>query len=172
MAAGDITKPSEPPGLTLEAWAEGFCVGALIIMAGITVSNMRRGVLLHKLILIEVRIQTPNRNVIFARPHSSQLILGMPHNTFIFPDPPVYGWYLSVTAIFLNISWSMHNVIAWMKNKPFLSRRVSLFYIGTVILAQPYWVVEIYANFTFFNNINNLFHYTRPYEALFRYAML
>jgi len=172
MAAVDITKPPESHGLTLEAWAQGFCVGALIIMAGITVSNMRRGVLLHKLILIEVRIQTPNRNVIFARAHSSQLILGMPHNTFIFPDPPVYGWYLSVTAIFLNISWSMHNVIAWMKNKPFLSRRVSLFYIGTVILAQPYWVVEIYANFTYFNNINNLFPSTRPYEALFRYAKL
>ena len=96
----------------------------------------------------------------------------MPHNTFIFPDLPVYGWYLSVTAIFLNISWSMHNVIAWMKNKPFLSRRVSLFYIGTVILAQPYWVVEIYANFTYFNNINNLFHYTRPYEALLRWASI
>lgn len=29
-------------------------VGALIIMAGITVSNMRRGVLLHKVILVEV----------------------------------------------------------------------------------------------------------------------
>ena len=29
-------------------------VGALLIMAGITVSNMRRGVLLHKLILLEV----------------------------------------------------------------------------------------------------------------------
>jgi len=93
----------------------------------------------------------------------------MPHNTFIFPDPPTYGWYLSVTAIFLNMSWSMHNVIAWMKNKPFLSRRASLFYIGTVILAQPYWVLEIYANFTYFNNINDLFHSTRPYEALFRY---
>lgn len=149
MPGSDIEKPSSPHGLTLEAWAQGFCVGALIIMAGITVSNMRRNVLLHKLILIE-------------------LIFGMPHNTFIFPDPPTYGWYLSVTAIFLNISWSMHNVIAWMKNKPFLSRKASLFYIGTVILAQPYWVVEIYANFTYFNNINNLFHTTRPYEALFR----
>lgn len=30
-------------------------VGSLIIMTCITVANMRRGVLLHKLILIEVR---------------------------------------------------------------------------------------------------------------------
>lgn len=66
------------------------------------------------------------------------------------------------------MSWSLHNVIAWMKTKPFLSRRWSLFYIGTVILAQPYWVVEIYANFTYFNNVNRVFLTTRPYEALFR----
>lgn len=55
-----------------------------------------------------------------------------------------------------------------MKNKPFLSHRVSMIYIGTVILAQPYWVLEIYANFTYFNNINTLFLHTRPWEALFR----
>jgi hypothetical protein len=36
-------------------------VGALIIMCGITLANMRRGVLLHKLILIEVR-DPPNPN--------------------------------------------------------------------------------------------------------------
>lgn len=29
-------------------------IGALAIMAGITIANMRRGVLLHKLILLEV----------------------------------------------------------------------------------------------------------------------
>lgn len=47
-------KPTEPAKLTLEAWSQGFMVGALIIMCGITLANMRRGVLLHKLILIEV----------------------------------------------------------------------------------------------------------------------
>ena len=31
-------------------------IGALIIMLGITLSNMRRGVFLHKLILIEVSL--------------------------------------------------------------------------------------------------------------------
>lgn len=50
-----ISKPSDPDGLILEAWAQGYMVGSLIIMACITVANMRRGVLLHKLILIEVR---------------------------------------------------------------------------------------------------------------------
>lgn len=97
-----------------------------------------------------------------------QLILGMGHGTFLFAHEPVYGWYLSVTAIGLNISWSLHNVIAWMKNKPFLSRNVSLLYIGTVMLVQPYWVLEIYANFTYFNNINRIFEETRPFEPLFR----
>jgi hypothetical protein len=74
-----------------------------------------------------------------------------------------------VTAIGLNISWSLHNVIAWLKNRPFLSPRISKIYIVTVLLAQPYWVLEIYANFTYFNNINKVFLKTRPLEPIFRY---
>jgi len=50
----NVGKPQDPAGLTLEAWAQGFMCGALIIMAAIAISNMRRHVLLHKLILIEV----------------------------------------------------------------------------------------------------------------------
>lgn len=50
-----IEKPDTVEGLVLESWAQGLLVGAFVIMAGITVANMRKGVLLHKLILIEVR---------------------------------------------------------------------------------------------------------------------
>ena len=50
-----IEKPTDPSGLVLEAWAQGYMVGSLIIMSCITLANMRRGVLLHKLILLEVR---------------------------------------------------------------------------------------------------------------------
>lgn len=50
----EVTKPTDPDGLILEAWAQGYMVGSIIIMVCITVSNMRRGVLLHKLILLEV----------------------------------------------------------------------------------------------------------------------
>jgi hypothetical protein len=73
-----------------------------------------------------------------------------------------------VAAIPLNMSWSLHNVIAWMKIKPFLSKPMSYVFIGTVILVQPYWVVEIYANFTYFHNVNRVFLKTRPWEALCR----
>jgi hypothetical protein len=51
----DVEKPADSKGLTLEAWSEGFMVGALMMMACVTVANMRRNVLLHKLILVEVR---------------------------------------------------------------------------------------------------------------------
>ncbi|KAJ5513531.1 hypothetical protein N7463_003083 [Penicillium fimorum] len=149
MATDHISKPTEPDALILEAWGQGFMVGSLLIMAAITLANMKSHILLHKLIFAE-------------------LILGMAHGTFIFPHEPVYGWYLSVTAIGLNISWALHNVIAWMKNRPFLSRKVSLVYIVTVILCWPYWGLEIYANFTYFNNINKIFLTTRPMEPLFR----
>ncbi|KAH6623673.1 hypothetical protein F5144DRAFT_632971 [Chaetomium tenue] len=149
-ASGQQTKPSVPGKLTLEAWSQGFMVGALIIMWGITLANMRRGVLLHKLILLE-------------------LLLAIPNGFFIFFDPPAWGWFLSSTVILLITSWTLHNVIAWMKSKPFLGRRGNLIYIGTVALVQPYWILEIYANFAYFNgNHSDLFVSTRPYEAVFR----
>lgn len=58
-AAEGRLKPTDTIKLTLEAWSQGFMVGALIIMCGITLSVMRRGVLLHKLILIEVSKASP-----------------------------------------------------------------------------------------------------------------
>ena len=42
--------------LIVEAWSEGVMLGSLMIMAGITLANMRRRVWLHKLILIEVSV--------------------------------------------------------------------------------------------------------------------
>ncbi|CAG8172205.1 hypothetical protein PENNAL_c0025G06316 [Penicillium nalgiovense] len=149
MATDHISKPIEADALILEAWGQGLMVGSLLIMAAITLANMKSHILLHKLIFAE-------------------LIMAMAHGTFIFPHEPVYGWYLSVTAIGLNISWALHNVIAWMKNRPFLSRKVSIIYIVTVVLCWPYWGLEIYANFTYFNNINKIFLTTRPMEPLFR----
>lgn len=59
-------------------------------------------------------------------------------------------------------------MIAWMKLRPFLSKTVSRIFIGTVILVIPYWVTEIYANFAYFHNVNDLFLRTRPWEALCR----
>ncbi|KNG45675.1 hypothetical protein TW65_07569 [Stemphylium lycopersici] len=144
-----VPKPSKPEELVLEAWAQGYLVGSLIIMSFITLANMRRGVLLHKLILLE-------------------LILGLWQGFWLFFPSPVHAWWLSVAAIFLNASWLLHNVIAWMKIKPFLSKPVSYVFIGTVILALPYWILEIYANFAYFHGVNKLFLDTRPYEALCR----
>lgn len=50
----DVGKPTDAKGLTLEAWAQGMMFGSLMIMAFVTLANMRRRVLLHKLIFIEV----------------------------------------------------------------------------------------------------------------------
>ena len=52
--AAHESKPSSPAQLTIAAWSQGFMIGALLIMASITLANMRSGVLLHKLILVEV----------------------------------------------------------------------------------------------------------------------
>ena len=96
----------------------------------------------------------------------------MGHGTFIFLDEPGYGWYLSITAIGLNVSWSLHNLIAWMKLRGFFTQWGTRLYLGSLLIAQPYWVLEIYANFAFFNFGDPLFLRTRPYEPLFRYDYL
>jgi hypothetical protein len=51
-----VTKPTDANGLILEAWAQGFMVGAIVIMICITLANLKRSVILHKLILLEVCI--------------------------------------------------------------------------------------------------------------------
>lgn len=58
----EVTKPTDPDGLILEAWAQGYMVGSIIIMIFITLCNVRRGVLLHKLILLEVCSINPSRS--------------------------------------------------------------------------------------------------------------
>jgi hypothetical protein len=45
---GLVSKPRDPVELVLEAWAQGLLVGSLVILSFITLANMRRGVLLHK----------------------------------------------------------------------------------------------------------------------------
>jgi hypothetical protein len=40
--------PKAQDALIVEAWAQGYMVGSLIIMSFITIANMRRGVGLHK----------------------------------------------------------------------------------------------------------------------------
>ncbi|KAL1859503.1 hypothetical protein Daus18300_009648 [Diaporthe australafricana] len=123
---------------------------------GITIANMRKGVLLHKLILLEIVC--------------TQLVLGGWQGYNLFWPKPTYGWWLSVAATCLHISNGLHNVIAWMKIKPFMTKRSSRIFIGTILLVQPYWVVEIYATFAFFNDLpnSNLFSKTRPIETIFR----
>lgn len=61
-----VTKPTNVDGLILEAWAEGYMVGSLIILSCITFANMRKGVLLHKLILLEVSLVPPPQQLCAA----------------------------------------------------------------------------------------------------------
>ena len=73
-----------------------------------------------------------------------------------------------MAAIPLNMSWFLHNIISWMKIKPFLSRFWSLIFLYSCLLSFPYWVIEIYANFSYFNGNSNWFKKSRPLELLFR----
>ncbi|PYH64020.1 uncharacterized protein BO88DRAFT_458514 [Aspergillus vadensis CBS 113365] len=114
LSAGQ--RPTDPDILVVEAWGQGFLVGFLIVMIAITSANMKKGVLLHKL------------NV-------AELALALGHGTFIFLHAPAYGWFLSVTAVGLTISHSLHNVIAWMKIRGFIPPWGTRLYLITLLAA-------------------------------------
>ncbi|KAN0102102.1 hypothetical protein V8E51_012612 [Hyaloscypha variabilis] len=167
MAPFNVVHPRNPPhkrdelyphgrasfswsNVILEGWSQGVLCGGLLILILFTVANMKRHVLLHKLILLE-------------------LVLALGHGTFIFFPDPVYGWYLSCTATLLYISFFVHNIVSWMKIKRFLPPWGSKLFIGTIFLALPYWISETYFNFEYFNNLgDNSFVLTRPWEAPMR----
>ncbi|KAF2178363.1 hypothetical protein K469DRAFT_731799 [Zopfia rhizophila CBS 207.26] len=124
----------------LEAWAQGYNVGSLIILILIVFCNYRSGILLHKLILLE-------------------LVLALWHGTFIFAEDPAYGWYLSATATLLFISYQLHNVVSWLKIRPFLPKWGSRFFILSLLTS----------NFTYFNSLGSSANENmRPWEALVR----
>ncbi|KAF1845122.1 uncharacterized protein K460DRAFT_385730 [Cucurbitaria berberidis CBS 394.84] len=134
----------------LEAWAQGYNVGSLIILILIVFCNYRSGIWLHKLILLE-------------------LVLALWHGTFIFVKDPDYGWYLSATAALLFISYFLHNVVSWIKIRPFLPRWGSRLFIISLLCVQPFWVVEAWSNFAYFNSLGSEANVKiRPWEALLR----
>lgn len=153
-------KHASAEDLILESWSQGFVVGSLMLMACITFANMRRGILLHKLIIAEQ-------------------LMAMTHGTFCFFDFKGYGWYLSSTAALLYFSYILHNVIAWMKVKPFFYGNSTIFepgfvkwttriYLGTLVLTVPPMLFQIADNFRFFNGYGGWYKELRPYEPLFR----
>ncbi|KPI36292.1 uncharacterized protein AB675_7337 [Cyphellophora attinorum] len=158
---GDWRHNISNEGLVVEAWGQGFIVGSLIIMACVTVANMRKGVLLHKLILLE-------------------LLLAIPHGTFAFMAFDGYSWYLSSTASLLYTSYFIHNVVAWIKIRPFIfdptgfmfsprtATWVSRIYIGTLAATIAPMLLQIVSNFLFFNGINDLYERVRPTETTYR----
>lgn len=133
----------------LEAYGQGLTMGAIMILMLIVACNYRRHVTLHKLILLEQ-------------------FLALFHACFIFFDDPNYGWYLSASSTLLFVSYELHNVIAFLKIKTFLPSWGRKAFIISLILIAPYWVIEAYDNFTYFNYGSNWNQYTRPWEPLAR----
>ncbi|KAL5391894.1 hypothetical protein PMIN06_007309 [Paraphaeosphaeria minitans] len=120
----------------LEAWAQGYNVGSLIILILIVFCNHRSGILLHKHILFE-------------------LVLALWHGTFTFVENPNYGWYLSSTAALLFVSYQIHNVVSWLKIRPFLPLWGSRLFIFSLLAVQPFWITKAWSNFEYFNGLGS-----------------
>ncbi|KAF2471872.1 uncharacterized protein BDR25DRAFT_342474 [Lindgomyces ingoldianus] len=77
--------------------------------------------------------------------------------------------YLSATATLLFISYQIHNVVSWLKIRPFLPKWGSRFFILSLVAVQPFWIAEAWSNFEYFNGLgNNVNEKMRPWEALVR----
>lgn len=50
----DQWDPATRQSLIVEAWAQGMNVGAFVLITLLVLCNYRKGVLLHKLVLLEV----------------------------------------------------------------------------------------------------------------------
>ncbi|RSM18746.1 hypothetical protein CDV31_002466 [Fusarium ambrosium] len=136
--------------IIVEAWAQGLNVGAIVILILLVLCNYRHKALLHKLIL-------------------SELLLALGHGFFAFFQEPEFGWVLSSTAALLYISYFVHNVIAWLKIKPFLPKWGSRVFIISLLAVQPFWVLETWANFQYHNNLgSNVLDTSRLFEPLAR----
>lgn len=94
-----------------------------------------------------------------------------------------YVWYVSSTATLLYSSYALHNMVAWIKVKPFFTidglffgRQASQWfkwvYLGTLGLTIPVWIFEAYNNFCFNNDVNDLFEAVRPLCSLWIDAAL
>lgn len=70
----------------------------------------------------------------------------------------------------LYLSYNLHNIINWIKLKPFLPRWGLHLYLWSVIAVFPFWIAEIYFNFAYHNHLGGHEHFRqiRPFEALFR----
>ena len=96
-------------------------------------------------------------------------MLALWHGTFIFVEDPWYGWYLSSTATLLFISYFLHNVVSWLKIRPFLPLWGSRVFIISLLCVQPFWVAEAWSNFAYFNQLGSDANVRmRPWEALVR----
>ena len=79
--------------------------------------------------------------------------------------------FLSSTATPLYASYTSHKIIAWIKIKPFLPRWGAKVFIITIILVQPYWILEAWANFEYFNLLGSkIFETSRFFEPLMRFV--
>jgi hypothetical protein len=103
----------------------------------------------------------------------------MSHGTFCFMSFRGYGYYLSATAALLYCSYFIHNVVAWLKIRPFFVGSHTSFrpgictwvrrvYLGTLAMTSPALIFQIFNNFRFFNGHSRLYQSVRPYEPLMR----
>ena len=93
----------------------------------------------------------------------------MPRSLEVFFTFPGRYWLHSAVCLPLDMAYVLHNYVSWLKIRPFLSKWMSLIFVGLLTLTIPYWLVGTYGNFRFYNfNQRHPWTQTRDLEMPFR----
>ena len=190
-ARATSTTPVFSINKTVETWIEGYTLGGLEVLILIVICNMRRNVLLHKLILLEVYppklsvtvvLLTDLISICSAFPSPSCALrpaASMDGTSFVsvgirsLTDQVVLR-YTATSAIFIYIGYTLHNWIAWMKIRPFLSpRQNKIFVISLIVVAHPFLAWNAWNAFVRFvplPQFQDNYFYSRTLETFARFA--
>lgn len=76
----------DPDFVILEAWAQGFTVGSLVLLMLLVLCNYRRRAILHTLILLEVwRVVHSYSNVAFVTDFFKVVLRGLARFLYLLP---------------------------------------------------------------------------------------
>jgi hypothetical protein len=131
-----------------DGWYFGMLFGSILVLIFIVIGNMKFK-RLHILILFE-------------------LILTIPVSIITLWDGCITKISIIIGLNFLWIGYIMHNIIVILKLIPFFSIKWKNYIIFFILIYNTFWILHCVFLWLYFENINNIWIYTRMIEFVFK----
>lgn len=132
----------------IDGWSLGLLFGSSFIMILLVLGNMKL-IILHILILTE-------------------LILTIPISITTLWDGCTTKVSFIISLNFLWIGYIIHNIVVFLKLKAFFRPQIQKIFISIVIICNIFWIIHCIFLWLYFENINNIWIYTRAIEFIFK----